>query len=114
MKPGHEGDFIKAAGLVRDGYTKAAIDNPWAIYRAVSGTPTATFYVFIPFRSLSMFDGGPAADEAMGRALGPDQMNALNKLVLDGVANYQSQIFALNPKLSYVGKEMKAADAFWR
>ena len=31
-------------------------------------------------------------------------MNALNKLVLDGVANYQSQIFALNPKMSYVGE----------
>jgi hypothetical protein len=114
MKPGHENDFVKAAGLVRDGYTKAGLDNPWAIYRAVSGTPTGTFYVFLPFRSLATFDKGPSDDEAMGRALGPDQMNALNKLVLDGVANYQSQIFALNPKMSYVSKEMKAADAFWR
>jgi hypothetical protein len=41
-------------------------------------------------------------------------MNALNKLVLDGVATYQSQIFAFNPKMSYVNKEMKAADPFWR
>jgi len=53
-------------------------------------------------------------DEAMGRALGPQQMSALNKLVLDGVANYQSQVFAFNPKMSYVSKEMKAADPFWR
>nr|MDQ6872053.1 hypothetical protein [Gemmatimonadota bacterium] len=114
MKPGHEGDFIKAAGLVRDGYSKAGLDNPWAIYRAVSGMPSGTFYVFVPFRSLATFDRGPSDDEAMGRALGPDQMNALNKLVLDGVATSQSQIFALNPKMSYVSKEMKAADAFWR
>jgi hypothetical protein len=114
MKPGHDGDFFKAAGLVRDGYTKAGLGNPWAIYRAVSGMPTGTFYVFLPFSSLAMFDRGPSDSEAMGRALGPDQMNALNKLVLDGVATYQSQIFALNPKMSYVGKEMKAADAFWR
>jgi hypothetical protein len=114
MKPGHEGDFYKAAGLVRDGYTKAGLGNPWAIYRAVSGAPAGTFYVFLPFRSLSILDSGPSDDEAMGRALGPDQMSALNKLVLDGVATSQSQIFGLNPKMSYVGKEMKAADAFWR
>ncbi len=114
MKPGHDGDFIKAAGLVRDGYTKAGIENPWAIYRAISGMPAGTFYVFVPLRSLATFDRGTSDDEAMGRALGPDQMNALNKLVLDGVATHQSQIFALNPKMSYVGKEMKAADAFWR
>ncbi len=114
MKPGHEGDFIKAAGLVRDGYTKAGLDQPWAIYRAVSGTPTATFYVFLPMRSLATFDKGSSDEEAMGRALGPDQMSALNKLVLDGVATYQSQIFAFNPKMSYVSKEMKAADPFWR
>jgi len=114
MKPGHQGDFIKAAGLVRDGYAKAGLDRPWAIYRVVSGMPSGTFYVFVPFRSLATLDSGPSDDEAMGRALGPDQMNALNKLVLDGVATRQSQIFALNPKMSYVSKEMKAADAFWR
>ena len=114
MKPGHAGDFIKAAGLVRDGYTKAGLDHPWAIYRAVSGMPAGTFYVFLPMRSLAALDKGPSDDEAMGRALGADQMNALDKLVLDGVATSQSQIFAFNPKMSYVSKEMKAADPFWR
>ena len=114
MKPGHEDDFIKAAAMVRDGYTRAGLDNPWAIYRAVSGVPTGTFYVFLPFRSLATFDRGPSDDEAMGRALGPERLSALNKLVLDGVANYQSQIFSINPKMSYVSKEMKAADPFWR
>jgi len=114
MKPGHEGDFIKAAGIVRDGYTKAGIDQPWAIYRVVSGMPAGTFYVFLPMRTLGSLDKGPSNDEAMGRALGPDQTNALDKLVLDGVATSQSQIFAFNPKMSYVSKEMKAADPFWR
>ena len=50
----------------------------------------------------------------MARALGTAQMNALNKLVLDGVATYQSQVFAFSPKMSYVSKEMKAADPFWK
>lgn len=114
MKPGHEGDFAKAAALYRDGYTKAGIDQHWAIYRVVSGMPGGTFLVFAPMRSLSNFDKSVSEDEAMARAMGPDQMNALNKLVTDGVATVQSQIFALNPKMSYVNKEMKAADPFWR
>lgn len=114
MKPGHAGDFIKAAGLVRDGYTKAGLDQPWAIYRAVSGMPAGTFYVFLPMKSLATLDNAPASMEAMGRALGPDQMSALDKLVLDGIATSQSQVFAFNPKMSYVSKEMKAADPFWR
>jgi hypothetical protein len=114
MKPGHAGDFIKAAGIVRDGYTKAGLDQPWAIYRAVSGVPAGTFYVFLPMKSLAALDKAPSNDEAMGRALGPEQMSALDKLVLDGVATSQSQIFAFNPKMSFVSKEMKAADPFWR
>lgn len=114
MRPGHDGDFLKAAGLVRDGYTKAGVGNSWAIYRAVSGMPAGTYYVFIPLQSLARLDQGPADDQAMGRALGPEQLGALDKLVLDGVATSQSQIFALNPKMSYVGKDMKAADPFWR
>ena len=64
--------------------------------------------------ALLALDKAPSNDEAMGRALGPEQMSALDKLVLDGVATSQSQIFAFNPKMSFVSKEMKAADPFWR
>lgn len=114
MKPGHDGDFVKAATIYKDGFTKAGIDNHWATYRVVSGMPGGTYLVFVPMRSLSMFDRTGSEDEAMARALGPEQMNALGKLVTDGVATVQSQVFAFNPKMSYVSKEWKAADPFWR
>jgi hypothetical protein len=114
VKPGHEGDFVKAATIYKDGFTKAGIDNHWATYRVVSGMPAGTFLVIIPMRSLSMFDRTGAEDEAMARALGPEQMGALGKLVSDGFATIQSQLFAFNPKMSYVSKEWKAADPFWR
>jgi hypothetical protein len=114
MRPGRSGDFIRAAGLVRDGFTKAKIDTPWATYQAVSGAPAGTYYVFLPFSSLAALDKGPSNWAAMIQALGPEQAGSLGKLVTDGVATEQSQIFALNPKMSYVSKEMKAADPFWR
>lgn len=112
MKPGHEADFAKAATLYRDGFTKGNIEGNWSTYRVASGLAEGTYLVFIPMRSLSALDIDNMP--AMSRALGPDQMSALGKLVSDGVATSQRQIFSLNPKASYVSKEMKAADAFWR
>ncbi len=114
MKPGHDGDFWKASTIYRDAYVKGSLDNHWAIYRVVSGLPGGTYLVVLPMRSLSQWDRIDAEDALMAKAAGEAQMNALGKLVADGVATVQSQIFALNPKMSYVSKEMKAADPFWR
>lgn len=115
-RPGRDADFLRAVGIARDGFTKASIDQPFAVYRAVSGTVAAgTFYVFIPMRSLSSLDKGPSNWEAMIRAVGPEQMANFVKLNTDAVVNSQSQIFAFNPKMSYLSKEMKASDpAFWK
>jgi hypothetical protein len=93
---------------------KGGLDNHWAIYRVVSGLPGGTYLVILPMRSLSQWDRIDTEDAAMAKAAGEAQMNALGKLVADGVATVQSQIFVLNPKMSYVSKEMKAADPFWR
>ena len=114
MKPGHEEDFYKASTIYRDAYTKAGLDNHWAVYRVVSGLPGGTFLVILPMRSLAQWDKIATEDEAFAKAAGAAQMNALTKLVTDGYATSQSQIFALNPKMSYVSKEMKASDPFWR
>jgi hypothetical protein len=114
MKPGHDGDFWKASTIYRDAYVKGGLDNHWAIYRVVSGLPGGTYLVILPMRSLSQWDRIDTEDAAMAKAAGEAQMNALGKLVADGVATVQSQIFVLNPKMSYVSKEMKAADPFWR
>ena len=114
MKPGHDGDFWKASAIYRDAYVKGGLDNHWAIYRVVSGLPGGTYLVILPMRSLSQWDRIDTEDAAMAKAAGEAQMNTLGKLVADGVATVQSQIFALNPKMSYVSQEMKAADPFWR
>jgi hypothetical protein len=114
MKPGHEEDFYKASIIYRDAYTKAGLDNHWAVYRVVSGLPGGTFIVILPMRSLAQWDKIGTEDEAFAKAAGAAQMNALAKLVTDGYATSQSQIFALNPKMSYVSKAMKASDPFWR
>lgn len=115
-RPGRDADFLKIAAIVRDGFTKAGIDQPFAVYRAVSGTVAAgTFYVFVPMRSLSSLDKGPSNWEAMSRAVGSEQMATLTKLNAEAVVTEQNQIFAFNPKMSYLSKEMKASDpAFWK
>lgn len=115
-RSGRDADFLKTVGIVRDGFAKANIDQPFAVYRAVSGTAAAsTFYIFLPMRSLSSLDKGPSNWEAMIRAVGPEQMATFAKLSSEVVVTEQNQIFAFNPKMSYLTKEMKASDpAFWK
>lgn len=115
-RPGRDGDFLKTVGIVRDGFTKAGIDQPFTLYRAVSGSVAAgTFYIFLPMRSLASLDKGASNWEAMSRALGPEQMATFDKLSTEAVVSEQSQLFAFNPKMSYLTKEMKATDpTFWK
>jgi hypothetical protein len=114
MKPGHDPDFARGANLYAEGSTRGKVDNHWATFQVVSGLPAGTYLVFVPMSSISTFDTGTADDNAIMTALGADKAAALGKVMTDGVATVQSQIFAFNPKMSYVGKDMKDADPFWR
>jgi hypothetical protein len=114
MKPGHDQDFIRGVTLYGEGSTKAKLDNHWATYQVVSGLAAGSYLLFIPMSSISMFDTRVAEDNAVMTALGAADRAAFGRVYTDGVASSQSQIFAFNPKMSYVSKAMKDADPFWR
>ncbi|MEO8576394.1 MAG: hypothetical protein ABI556_06835, partial [Gemmatimonadales bacterium] len=97
VRPGHDGDFMRAATMYRDAATKGKITRPWAVYRAVSGAPMGTYLVLLPMKSIAVWDQGDADDKAIMTAMGSDGMNSLNKLVSDGVATYTSQLFEFSP-----------------
>jgi len=48
-------------------------------------------------------------------AIGSDGMKKLNGLMADSVDQAETNLFALNPAISYVGPEMVKADpTFWK
>lgn len=114
MRPGHDGDFSKMAGMIKDAYTKGNVQQPWTIYRVISGAPDGTYLVMLPMRTLAELDDAPNINAAIGTALGAEGASALNKMESDGITTSTSRIFAVNPKMSYVNAQFKAGDpAFW-
>lgn len=115
MRPGHDGDFGKVAAMFVDAYTKANIDAPWAVYRVVTGMLGTTYLVMTPMRSLAMMDRGAADFKAWSEKMGSEGMAAMNKMVSDGVAVADDQLFSFSPEMSYVSAAFKAGDpSFWK
>ena len=114
VRPGHDGDFMKAASMYREAAAKSNVDRPWAVYRTVSGTPADTYVVLLPMKSLSTWDRQDTGDAAIMGAMG-ERAGAFDKLVSDGIATTTSQVFEFSSKMSYVSKEWKAANpTFWK
>lgn len=115
LRPGHDADFAKVASMFVDAYGKANIDAPWAVYRVVTGMPGTTYFVITPMRSLSMLDRSGMDYKGWSEKMGPEGMAAMNKMVSDGVAIADDQIFSFSPGMSYVSKAFKAGDpTFWK
>jgi hypothetical protein len=93
---------------------KANIDLPTAIYQVVSGGPTGMYLIFQPLKSMETMDGVPARSAAMMQAMGMDKLTALYKNAGEVITGTQTFLLAINPKMSYVSKEIAAQDPdFW-
>jgi hypothetical protein len=93
---------------------KANIDLPTAIYQVVSGGPTGMYLIFQPMKSMETMDSVPARSAAMMQAMGMDKITALYKNAGEVITGTQTFLLAINPKMSYVGKDIADQDPdFW-
>lgn len=114
VRPGHDGDFTDAVKIVKGAYDKLGSSVSWAIYQVSAGMPGPTYVVWIPMRSLSESDAAMKISKALQEAEGEDGQKALMKAASDGYINIETNIFAVNPGMSYPPKEFVAKDpAFW-
>jgi hypothetical protein len=114
-RPGHENDVKQIAQKIRATHIAAGTGAHWAMYQGVMGVPDGTFLVIIPLKSVADLDMGMKEDEKFGKALGEAGGKELDKLSNDGVISTQSDLFAVNAKMSYVSNEWRVADAdFWK
>jgi hypothetical protein len=92
---------------------RANIEVPVAIYQVVSGAQAGMYLLFTPMKSLDAMDEVPARSKAMIAAMGAEAA-PLFKAAGEVVTSSQSFLLAINPKISYVSKEMAAQDPdFW-
>jgi len=113
IRPGHDAqysDYVQK--LINVARQKAKVDNLHiAIFQVVSGAPGGTYLAFRPMRSLGELD------EPIGmkvrQAMSDDQRKDADKAYGEAVLSTEVSTYAFVPRMSYVDKEMAAADPFW-
>lgn len=114
IHPFSDGRFAELGKQVIAADERANIELPAAVYQLISGGPVGTYLIFTPMKSLQTMDEVPERNKAMMSAMGMDKMAALYKNAGEVITGMQSMILTINPKISYVSKEMAAQDPdFW-
>lgn len=113
VKPGHDKDFEKLIKLAKTGYDKIP-DSQWACYESAYGTTRGLYLFFSPHKAASEIDRGFANDKQFEEAVGEDGMKQLEELSATAIESSESNLYAFNPRMSYVADDWIKADAeFW-
>lgn len=114
VRQDHDQEFVELAKTAVAALDKAGSDQPVATYQIVSGAPNGTYLLFEPTASMKSLDQGPARSAAFYRAMGDSAMKKFMKSAGETIATEESVLFGINPKMSYVSKELAAGDPeFW-
>jgi hypothetical protein len=115
IKPGHDADWDEIVKLVKPALIKANPDDNWAMYERAYGAGGPAFAVFHVMKSAAEIDQGFANDPKFVAAMGPEGMKKLSDLSAAAIEGSESNLFMINPRISYVGPEMISADPeFWK
>jgi hypothetical protein len=114
VRPGHEGRFAEAAKAYGATAKRANSKVPFRIYEVMAGMPGPTYLIFGSMPAFGDFDTMLTNDEAVMKAATQEEMGTLGKFMMESVISVESQRFRLDPRQSYVSKEVRETDpAFW-
>jgi hypothetical protein len=116
VRPGHEQEWREVVKMVKDAHEKAGDNAHWGMYRLMFGGEGGTYIALTGDPSMSAIDDGFAGEKKYLEALGGEEgMAKLEALFGAAVDKSHSELFAVNPKQSYVSEDwIKADAAFWR
>lgn len=114
IKQGHRKDWDDGMKMVLAAYQKALPQAHWACYEAVFGAPENTYVFFIPRKSASEIDSDFAHNKDFAEAMGEDGMKKLEDLSAAAIESSETNLFVINPTMSYVPDEWGKADDFWK
>lgn len=114
VRPGHELQFEAAAKAYGSSAKRAGVAAAYRVYEIVAGVPGPTYLLFSSMASMGELDQAMMDGEKIMKAANQDEGTALQKLMLEGVINVETQRFRLDPVQSYVPKATRDEDAaFW-
>jgi hypothetical protein len=112
LRPGQEDQYAELVKLQKAARDKAKAELHVVAFQVIAGTPSTTLMFFRPMKSLAEYDLriGPRVRDAMSE----DQQKKADKLAVESIVFAETSVYAFNPQMSYVSKEMIAGDpAFW-
>ena len=113
LHPGHEAEFAEAFQKLAAAYEKIDSDLPWVVYQANVGTPSPTFFAFVPMRTLAQNDDLLNIRERLREAEG-GAAERMQQIAREAYAQTESNLYAISPEKSHVSKEFAAGDPeFW-
>jgi hypothetical protein len=114
IKPGHDADWSAGVKLVKDAYVKGVPDAHWDMYELVYGG-SSSYVVITPMKSAAEIDKNFASGKQFMDAMGADGMRKLNDLSAAAIESVESNLFSINPHMSYVPDDVaNSAPDFWR
>ncbi|MGH9497603.1 MAG: hypothetical protein ACRD3L_00520 [Terriglobales bacterium] len=114
-RPGHQKEWDEAVKMVIAAYAKALPDTHWAAYTSAYGQPDGTYVFFTPMKSMAEIDQNLMNNKKFMAAMGEDGMKKLGELSAASIESSETNLFAFNPRISYVSDEWVKADPdFWK
>ena len=115
IKPGHSTEFENATKTVMAAFTKANPNAHWAAYQSAYGAEDGTYVFFTLRKSASEIDDDFSHYKDFGAAMGEEGMKKLDEAAANSIASSESQLFMINPRMSYVGEDLIKGDPdFWK
>jgi hypothetical protein len=117
VRVGHGSKFAEIRKMMNAAHEKAQMDEHMIVYQVTAGAPMGTFVVFQPIADMQVMDAmikthGDGSEYY--NALGEDGRKQISDFMMNEVQSYERQFFATSPSMSYMPKEVVAADpAFW-
>jgi hypothetical protein len=115
VRPGHDKDWNDAVKMVKSAYEKAVPEAHWGVFAQTHGGEGGTYLVLTSRKSLSELDQAFLDSKKFQEAMGEDGMKKLSELVAVAIESSQHNLFAFNPRMSYVADEwIKSNPDFWK
>lgn len=114
VKPGREGEWMQLSKLYNS--VMGNVPNAhWAMYGLSYGNASGIYLAFHFFKSFSDIDQDHQDSMKAFTSMSQDQMKQMNDLEAACCTEIGSNLFALDPNMSYMGDKWKSADpSFWK
>jgi hypothetical protein len=114
VRPGRTREWTEAVKMVKAAEEKGVPDAHWGVYQQVYGG-AYTYLMLSAHKTLAEFDRRSQEQAQYEAAMGEDGMKKLSELSAAAIESSSRQLFAFNPRMSYVPDEwIKADPDFWK